>query len=146
MSLNNSTAIRNMIDEFKTKFGDKWNNNWFVQEVGDFCDEFVNTPGDNKYLARFFDYTKFIETVCYEDDYTIWTLSVKNNHPHNRQSHDVEVLIQVLPYKCKPYPGTRYNNDGNAEYFCELNDLYLITNADLDLLDNNSGKIAYADQ
>jgi hypothetical protein len=125
-----------MINEFKAKFGDKWNDDWFVQEVCDYCDEFVNTPGDNKYLARFFDYKLFIDSICEKNEHSIWAVTVKK---------DVKALRQILYYHCRPYATKCCDENGDVKYICEADKLYLITNADLNLLDNNSGKIVYVD-
>jgi hypothetical protein len=117
-----------MIDAFKAKFGNKWNDDWTVAELGEYLDNYVDALGCSA-IARHIDYGSIISSLCY-DDMTVWKcVDDEKGHPSN--------------FNCKfneddiAQPHRFYNNAGLARIGCKTDGLFVITDADMHYYDND---------
>jgi len=117
-----------MLSAFKAKFGDKWNDDWDLSELGDFCDEFIENSGGSA-LARYMDYGALMRAL-HDDGYTIWKF-VETETGHSFTGEDAHDFDD----NTVAWVGHRWNGQGELEYYCETDGLWVITNADTDLLE-----------
>ena len=117
-----------MLSAFKAKFGDKWNEDWTVCELRSFCDEFVETMGGSA-VARYIEYGAIVDAFI-DDGYTVWKfVETETDHTFEGQDTYTETSYDIV---CRD---RRYNRKGEPEWRCHTDGLWVITNADTDLLE-----------
>jgi hypothetical protein len=120
-----------MAQAFIDRFGDKWNDDWFVEDLREFCDGIVRMNGCES-LSRYMDYGRMVETMCKEEGYTICRLVEYDEVEwYGEDAHDFD-------YQETAWASTSPDYDENNKpiWKCATEGMWLITNADIDLLED----------
>jgi len=127
-----SGKFDDMAQAFTDRFGDKWNDDWFVEDLREFCDGIVRMSGGER-LSRYMDYGRMLETMCKEENYTIWRIAEYEDGVvewSGEDAHDFD-YHEIAWVSNSP----DYDKDGIPVWKCATDGMWLITNADTDLLD-----------
>jgi hypothetical protein len=110
-----------MIEAFKAKFGDQWNDEWTVAELGNYLDTYLENVNCTA-VAQHIDYGSVISSLCY-DNFTVWKfVENANGKPSFNCKFNEDEIAR---------PERTYSADGSPCVRCATDGLFVITDADM---------------